>query len=223
MAEISSVKRTKAQAKAWYDRLGPWYDLLAGNSEREFKKSGLRLLEITEGEKVLEIGFGTGECIVELAHLAGKTGKVYGIDISEKMYGIATLKVTKAEFSDRVDLRCGDAGQIPFSPNTFDAVFTSFTLELFDTPEIPKVLSECIRVLKNNGRLCVIAMSKTGNPGLMMHLYEWAHEVFPKYVDCRPIFVEKVLREAGFAVKSSETRSMWGLPIEIVLSIKTGK
>jgi ubiquinone/menaquinone biosynthesis C-methylase UbiE len=223
MVEISRINRTKAQAKAWYDRLGPWYDILAGNSERKFKKAGLQLLEITEGEKILEIGFGTGEGIVELAQLVGKTGKIYGIDISERMYGITMQKVAKAGFPDRIDLRCSDAGQLPYHPNSFDAVFTSFTLELFDTPEIPKVLSECVRVMKNNGRLCVVAMSKTGSPGLMLNLYEWAHEVFPQYVDCRPIFVEKALRDASFAIKSSETMSMWGLPVEIVLAIKAGQ
>jgi hypothetical protein len=62
----------------------------------------------------------------------------------------------------------------------------------------------------------VVAMSKKGERGLLIRLYEWAHRQFPKYVDCRPIFVRKALQEAGFEIIDVTERSMWGLPVEIV-------
>ena len=60
-----------------------------------------------------------------------------------------------------------------------DGIFMSFTLELFDTPDIPRVLAECNRVLKPGGRLVVVGMSKEGPQGLLIRAFEWTHQHFP--------------------------------------------
>ncbi|MGD9404458.1 MAG: methyltransferase domain-containing protein [Anaerolineae bacterium] len=218
--EISRVKRSKAEAKETYDKMSHWYDVLAGSSEQEFVQLGLEKLAAARGEVILEIGFGTGHALVTLAQAVGDSGRVYGIDISEGMLRVAQERVRQAGLSGSVDLRRGDAAQLPFESEFFDAVFMSLTLELFDTPEIPTVLEECKRVLQSGGRLCVVAMSKKGNHGLMLRLYEWAHEKLTQYIDCRPIFAQKALKEAGLQVVDSELQSMWGLPVEIVTARK---
>jgi len=215
---ISRVQRSKAEAKEAYNRMSRWYDLLAGSSEQKLLQIGWEQLAVTEGEVVLEIGFGTGHALVALAQAAGDSGKVFGIDISEGMLRVARETLETAGLAERVELRLGDAAHLPLEDHSFDGVFMSFTLELFDTPEIPVVLAECQRVLRSGGRLAVVAMSKKGESGLMSRLYEWAHRQFPKYVDCRPIFVQKALEEAGFQVIDSELRSMWGLPVEIMVA-----
>jgi len=79
----------------------------------------------------------------------------------------------------------------------------SFTLELFDTPEIPKVLAKIKRVLKPKGRLGVVSMSREDGKSLLLRLYEWAHKKFPQYVDCRPIYVAESIKDAGFEIKQS--------------------
>jgi demethylmenaquinone methyltransferase/2-methoxy-6-polyprenyl-1,4-benzoquinol methylase len=122
-----------------------------------------------------------------------------------------------------VDLHCGDATNLPYKTETFDAVFSSFTLELFDTPEIPLVLNECWRVLKHQGRICIVSLSKYGKQNSMMKLYEWAHVKFPDIIDCRPIIVQQALMKAGFEIKQFTCRSMWTLPVEVVLGSKIMK
>ncbi|MFN2217136.1 MAG: class I SAM-dependent methyltransferase [Anaerolineae bacterium] len=216
--EISRVPRTKEEARAAYDKMSRWYDLLAGSSEQTFVRLGLEELAAAEGKVVLEIGFGTGHALVVLAQAVGESGKVYGIDISDGMLKVALGELENAGLAQRVELQLGDAAQLPFEDDMFDGIFMSFTLELFDTPEIPVVLAECRRVLRDGGRLAVVAMSKKGDGGTMLRLYEWAHDKLPQYVDCRPIYAQQALEQAGFEVTSAQVRPMWGLPVEILLA-----
>jgi ubiquinone/menaquinone biosynthesis C-methylase UbiE len=215
--EISRVTRTRAQAQASYDRISRWYDLLAEGSEGKFRDLGLHKLAVQPGERALEIGFGTGHGLVALARAVGPLGQAHGIDLSSGMCGVAQARLVEAGASERVALACGNALALPYPASAFDAAYLSFTLELFDTPEMPRVLRECRRVLRGGGRLCVVSLSKRGG-GWVVALYERLHEIFPAAIDCRPIYVQEALAEAGFEVLEVEERSMWGLPVEIVLA-----
>jgi demethylmenaquinone methyltransferase/2-methoxy-6-polyprenyl-1,4-benzoquinol methylase len=215
---IRRVIRSKDEARASYNRMSGWYDLLSGSSEKRLIAAGLQQLGVQAGERVLEIGVGTGHVLVDLANLAGPTGRVAGLDIAEGMLAVARRRLSRAGLAGRADLGLGDAARLPFKSAGMDAIWTSFTLELFDTPEIPIVLQECRRVLRPGGRLGIVAMSRTGHAGRMVKLYEWLHDRLPRTVDCRPIYVEEVVGRAGFHLVASRVASMWGLPVEIVLA-----
>ncbi len=216
---ILPVPRTKGEAKQFYDRVSRFYDYLIGAFERRYAEMALDSLSLEEGETVLEIGFGTGHCLKRIAECVSQTGKAYGIDISPGMLEVTKERLDKAGLTDRVELCCGDAVSLPYDDNVFDAVFMSFSLELFDTLEIPKVLYEIKRVLKLGGRLGLVSMSKENGRSIMLRLYEWVHMKWPKYVDCRPIYVEQSLRDAEYEIKSSEKIKLLGLPVKIIVAL----
>ena len=217
--KISRVARPRESARAAYNRLSRWYDVLAG-SERRFSDAGLQMLAAREGERVLEIGFGTGHALVALARAVGPSGRVYGLDLSDGMLRASQARLEKAGMAGRVELALGDAASLPYESRGFDAAFMAFTLELFDTPDIPLVLSDCRRVLRDGGRLCVVSLSRRGR-GLMLRLYEWAHQRWPTSIDCRPIHARESLHAAGFRITEAAAASMWGLPVEITLASKS--
>src|SRR5688572_28637346 len=220
-ASIKRVNRSKDAARASYNRMSRWYDMIAGSTEKKYRDWGLEKLSARQGEKILEIGFGTGHCLVSLAKAVGPAGRVIGLDLSDGMLAIARERLQQLELSDRVDLHLGDAARQDFlQAGDLNGVFMSFTLELFDNPEIPRVLQECHRILKPGGRLAVVSMTKTNPPSLPVRMYEWFHEHMPDYADCRPIFARQALEENGFKIQDVSVSSMWGLPVEIVLGTK---
>lgn len=218
---ISRVSRSKKQAMAAYDWLSRWYDWFATSSEQPLADLGLKELNASAGDTILEIGCGTGRALLALASAVGDSGRVVGMDLSRGMLNIARGRISCANVSPGVLLAQGDASVLPFPSDFFDAVFVAFTLELFDTPEIPVVLSECRRTLKTGGRMGVVAMTREERENIPQRIYEWFHQRMPAYVDCRPIYVQAALKQAGFQIRSATRRRMWGLPVAICLVQKT--
>ena len=218
---ILPVLRTKEDARRFYDRISRAYDLITRLFERKYAEIALNHLSVQEGEIVLEIGFGSGYCLKLIAESVGPTGKAYGVDISMGMLEVTKKRLEKSALMPRVHLYCGDATSLPYDDTTFDAVFMSFTLELFDTPEIPIILEEIKRVLKPKGRLAVASMSKENGQSILLRLYEWLHKKWPRYVDCRPIYLERSLKDAGYEVIGKERVKLFSLPGEIAVALKS--
>ena len=217
--DILSVSSTREETRAAYDLMSGFYDLVAGWAEHPAITHALEAAHIMEGESVLEVGFGTGWAIEMIHRAVGESGRVCGIDLSAGMIEMTMRRLAKAGFAGGVELEQGDMTKMPYPDGIFDVVFSSFVIELLDTPEIPAALSEIRRVLKPGGRFVDVSMSKSGD-GAMVRLYEWLHARLPRYVDCRPIYVQELIESAGFEVMETEMRKVMGLPVEIVVAGK---
>ena len=191
--------------KKSYGVMSRFYALAEGIFEKGLRRKGLHLLSVTPSEVVLEVGVGTGYSLREIANFVGEEGKAHGIDVTPQMLELTRKRLRKAGFMDGVELYEGDARRMPYQNGRFDAVYMASTLELFDTPDIPVVLNEVKRILKPRGRLGVASLSREGKEGsLFIRFYEWLHQKVPKYANCRPIYVERLLEEAGYQITKTE-------------------
>jgi len=220
MEKNKEVLSVKGKIKESYGKLSKLYATFESKFERKLREKALKLLKVKEGEIILEIGFATGATLIEVAEFVGEKGKVYGIEVTHEMVDLAKERLKKTEFAERIIMSEGDARNMLYENNTFDAVYMIGVLELFDTPEIPEVLKEIKRVLKPDGRLEVASISKGGHENsLVIKIYEWVHITFPKYASCRPIYVENSITDAGYKIIEKEEIFLGKmLPIKFVVA-----
>ncbi|HEY5988192.1 MAG TPA: methyltransferase domain-containing protein [Streptosporangiaceae bacterium] len=218
-AGVAPVERPVARARVVYDRVAAFYDLVENPFEQRARERALQLLDARPGERILEIGPGTGHALVALARATSPAGQVTGVDLSPRMLGRARRRAAQTGYKDRVCLIQGDAHQLPLAAGVFDAVFMSFVLELIGTPKIPPLLDGCQRVLRPGGRLGVVSLQLTQPPRVMTRLYLAARRHLPAVLDCRPIPVSALLAASGWHVQAVQPLSLSGLPATTVVAV----
>ncbi len=217
------MNQSQQTTESFYDRISGVYDLIADAGEHQARVAGEQLLAPAKGERILEIGFGTGNSLISVGQVLGEQGRLVGIDISPGMRQVAAKKIEAAKLAERVKLDIGDARKLPYADGSFDAAFLSFTLELFPLEDIPKVLAEIYRVLSPAGRLAVVSMATVGEgqaESMLERTYIWMHRHFPHIVDCQPIPLEQILGKSKFVIDKKQELEIWTMPVHAVLARK---
>jgi len=135
------------------------------------------MLNPQKGEKIIDIGCGTGVFSISLAK---KGCRVTGIDVSEKMLEKGRLNAEK--FNEDIDFTAADASMLPFKDNTFDSAVSVTAFEFMN--DINKSFSEILRVVKKGGRIVIGTINKKSSWG-----YFYESEALQK---------KSVFRAAGF-------------------------
>jgi ubiquinone/menaquinone biosynthesis C-methylase UbiE len=113
----------------------------------------LDLLAITAGERVLDVGCGSGAVTREIARRVGSRGVAVGLDPSPALLAVARQLAKEAGVGDRIEFREGDALRLPFPDGSFDAVVCVTVLS--HVPRGETAIPEFARVLRPGGRLGV--------------------------------------------------------------------
>jgi ubiquinone/menaquinone biosynthesis C-methylase UbiE len=157
-------KHTEAARKR-YNRIAPFYDFMEGLVERSRYSQWRELLwSKVEGNKILEVGVGTGK---NFPYYPPHT-EITAIDFSEKMFSRATMRSEKQKV--KVDLKQMDVQNLEFTDNTFDTVVATFVF--CSVPDPVKGLIEIERVCKPGGKVLLLEHVLSANRllGVLMNL-----------------------------------------------------
>jgi len=115
------------------------------------------LLSVQPRDSILELGFGVGATIQQIAALATE-GHVAGVDFSRTMVHAARRRNAQSVKAGRVELKYGDAATLPFNDRTFDKVVSIHSLYFW--PDPTKAFAEILRVLKPGGIVVLTLLPK---------------------------------------------------------------
>lgn len=206
-------------AKRFYDRFGSWQD--AQFYERAALDHLVAHSDFEHASAVFEFGCGTGrfaECLFE-NHFTNKASYV-GIDISTTMVKIAARRLAK--WSQRATVQQADGtAKMRYGHHAFDRFVATYVLDLLPQPAIVHVLSEASRLLRTNGKLCVVSSTEGITPvsRILSSIWKRIYSFDPRLVGgCRPLHVSMLLDGAPWRTEHTEVVCSWGICSEIVIA-----
>ncbi len=153
-------KAEKEKVKTMFNDIAPKYDFLnhflSAGIDIQWRKRVRRLLAADKPKTILDVATGTGDLAIELSKLA--PDKIIGVDIATDMLNIGKEKIVRKGLDNIIELQEGDAENLKFADNSFDAITVAFGVRNFET--LQKGLKEMNRVLAPGGKVAVLEFSK---------------------------------------------------------------
>jgi phosphatidylethanolamine/phosphatidyl-N-methylethanolamine N-methyltransferase len=181
-----------------YDKLASVYDVIFGPILHPGRLLALEKIGIRRGDRVLEVGVGTGIN----ASLYPRHCHVTGIDFSHSMLEKARARIFKKALS-HVHLMQMDAAALKFADNSFDVVYAPYLVNC--VPDPIKVVQEMRRVCRPGGKIVILNHFRSANPvlsrldralsPLTVHIGFKSDLDLPEFLaqaELKPILVQKI-------------------------------
>ena len=172
MKEVTPYNNTeskKEQVEDMFDNIAPKYDLLnrmlSMKIDVTWRNKLVKWMKNDNPKLVLDVATGTGDLAITIQK--GTGANVVGLDLSQQMLNVGIEKVKQQNLQDKITMVKGDAENLPFEDNKFDAVSVAFGVRNFENLE--KGLDELKRVVKVGGSVYILEFSKV--QGMMRPFY----------------------------------------------------
>ena len=150
----------KSEVEDMFDNIAPKYDLLnhvlSMKIDVAWRNTLVNWMKKDDVKEVLDVATGTGD--LAIAVQKGTQAKVVGLDLSQQMLNVGIIKIKKLNLDGRISMQKGDAENLPFEDNRFDAVSVAFGVRNFEN--LTKGLAELRRVVKENRSVYILEFSK---------------------------------------------------------------
>lgn len=150
----------KTEVEDMFDNIAPKYDLLnhvlSMKIDVLWRNTLVKWMNKDAPKLVLDVATGTGD--LAIAVQKGTGAEVVGLDLSQQMLNVGIDKIKKINLNQKISMQKGDAENLPFEDNKFDAVSVAFGVRNFENLE--KGLAELRRVVKENSSVYILEFSK---------------------------------------------------------------
>ncbi|WP_392437806.1 bifunctional demethylmenaquinone methyltransferase/2-methoxy-6-polyprenyl-1,4-benzoquinol methylase UbiE [Cruoricaptor ignavus] len=167
----SSAGSKKSQVEDMFDNIAPRYDLLnhvlSLKIDVLWRRLLVHMMAAGRPQRVLDVATGTGDLAIAIHR--GTGAQVTGLDLSQQMLNVGTEKIKNAGLSTGIRMLKGDAENLPFQDDTFDAVSVAFGVRNFENLEMG--LREMRRVVKPGGSVFILEFSQV--EGILRPLYQF--------------------------------------------------
>jgi ubiquinone/menaquinone biosynthesis C-methylase UbiE len=119
----------------------------------ELRRTWLEFSGVRPGDRVIDVGCGTGVVTRDLAQRVGRQGRVVGIDPSRRLIEVAVRRMEEGGLKGRIEFRSADGAALPFPDGSFDLVVASAVFS--HVPNGVEVLAEMVRVARAGGTVVV--------------------------------------------------------------------
>ncbi|MGO4710065.1 bifunctional demethylmenaquinone methyltransferase/2-methoxy-6-polyprenyl-1,4-benzoquinol methylase UbiE [Chryseobacterium sp. 2TAF14] len=156
----NSESSKKSQVEDMFDNIAPKYDLLnhvlSMKIDVLWRNKLVKWMNHDNPKETLDVATGTGDLAIAVEK--GTGAKVVGLDLSQQMLNVGVIKIKKLNLDGKISMQKGDAENLPFEDNRFDAVSVAFGVRNFEN--LTKGLSELRRVVKENKSVYILEFSK---------------------------------------------------------------